>query len=141
MPVAHAPVHHASAAAYRVDAAIVRIVNDARRRYGLPRLRMSRTLTDTAAAHSSDMAAHNMLSHASSNGTPFAARLRAYTRAHAIGETLMWTTGRAGAATVVRAWMNSPPHRADLLSGNFHRIGVARARRGRSTFVTADLSS
>jgi uncharacterized protein YkwD len=143
MPVAHAPAHHHAyaASADRVEIAIVRIVNDIRRRYGIPSMRMSRTLDATASAHSWDMLRHNFLGHDASDGTPFALRMRRYTRARSIGETVMWTSGRGRPGAIVAAWMRSPPHRADLLSRAYHRIGVGRARGGRILFVTADLSS
>ena len=72
--------------------------------------------------------------------------MRRYTDARALGETLAALgQRRGGAATVVRMWMESPPHRAVLLGSGFHRIGLAR-RWGtlggsRRSVVTADFAS
>jgi uncharacterized protein YkwD len=48
------------------------------------------------------------------------ARVRVSSALAAIGQR------RGGASTVVRMWMESPPHRAVLLSSGFRRIGIAR---------------
>lgn len=62
------------------------------------------------------------------------------------GETLAWAPrGKATARTIVRMWMRSATHRAELLDPTFRRVGVGRAhgqfngRRG--VAVTADLGS
>jgi uncharacterized protein YkwD len=62
------------------------------------------------------------------------------------GETLAWATrGRSSARSVVRMWMASASHRAQLLDPTFRRVGVGRAhgqfngRRG--VAVAADLGS
>src|SRR5689334_5136264 len=121
MLAAEAPVQpvHAHAAANRVQIAIVRLLNRSRAPYGLPRLRMTRSLNRVAGSHSQDLAAHAMFSHSSSDGTSFADRIRRVTGARLVGETLIEMTGRATANRVVSAWMNSPPHRADILQGGF----------------------
>ena len=138
VPVQHV---HAHAAASRVESAIVRLLNRTRSRYGLSRLRASRTLFAIAGAHSRDMAVHGTLSHDSSDGTSFGARLRRVTRARLMGETLVEMSGPGTAQRVVGAWMNSPPHRAAILTAGFHRVGVGGVRRGNWLFVTADFTS
>lgn len=45
------------------------------------------------------------------------------------GENLFaGTVGRFSARDVVSAWLQSPPHRANLLSGHFHDFGAAPVR-------------
>ena len=66
-----------------------------------------------------------------------------YVDARAFGETL-GTIPRGGgeAAIIVRAWMNSPGHRAALLSPRFRRVGVGRRSSGAHRSVIAvDLAS
>jgi uncharacterized protein YkwD len=139
----HAP-HQATAvaAADRLERAIVRVVNRSRAVLGLPRLRMSHRLNRVAGAHSRDLIVHHQLSHTGSNGTPFARRLHRVTAARVVGETIAEVAGApARADAVVMAWLASPPHRAELLSRSFRRVGVGRARRGGATVITADFAS
>ena len=84
--------------------------------------------------------------HPSSDGTPFERRVRRYADANMVGETLASLRQRhGGAGTVVRLWLNSPPHRAIVLEPSFRRIGVSRrwGTLGSSgnALVTADFSS
>jgi uncharacterized protein YkwD len=124
-----------------VDRAIADYVNAIRRTHGLQPLRFDGRLQRAANAHSSDMAAHNTLTHNPSlYGRLIGGRAHA---ARVVGETLAWMprgTRRLAHRTVI-AWMHSPPHRAALMDSRFHRIGVGRRRATSGTFVTADLSS
>ena len=48
-----------------------------------------------------------------------------------LGENLAWGKRKRGSArNALKAWLNSPPHRATLLSGSFEHIGVG-LKRGR----------
>ena len=132
----------AATAAGNTSSAIVRRVNDIRTQHGLARLKVTPELSQAAAAHCSEMMAGEGLSH----GT-LQARLEHYFSAGTYGETIAWMPigPASGAGAVVRAWMNSPPHRAVLLSRRFDRIGVA-AQRGtmggqRGTSFTIDVAS
>ena len=43
------------------------------------------------------------------------------------GETLAWGWGtRSGAKATVKAWLNSPEHRAILLSPTYRWVGIGR---------------
>jgi uncharacterized protein YkwD len=92
------------------------------------------------------MLRRDFLSHASSDGTDMSSRVRRYTGTKRwIGENIVALSGRATARKVVRMWMNSPPHRAVLLSPSGRRIGIGK-RRGKigsapRAVITADLSS
>jgi uncharacterized protein YkwD len=141
MPVADAPAHHAAARIDRVEHAVFKAINAARRRHGLPRLRLIRSISRVAGSHSVDQAAHRTLDHTSSNGTPFYARIRRAANARTVGETLIAYRGSMTGRAIVRAWMHSPPHRAELLSRHFHRVGIGRARSGNFTVATADFAS
>jgi uncharacterized protein YkwD len=140
-----------AAAKPRVDSkerAIVRAINRQRARHGLAKVRTSRRLARAADFHSWEMLRANYFAHESTNGGSFGARLRRFTRRNALGETLVWLRGGCGhgmAARVVHMWMNSPGHRAILLSSSFQRVGVgARAGSlggGPACMVTADFAS
>ena len=129
----------------RAERKVVRIVNRIRSHHGLRRLRASRSLSRAAAEHSSDMLRRDFLGHASSDGTSMSSRVRRYTGARWLGESIAALSGRGTARRAVRMWMRSPPHRAVLLAPEGRRIGVGR-RRGRlgsarRTVFTADLAS
>jgi uncharacterized protein YkwD len=140
------PRAHAGARLSHSERTMIRLVNDVRSHYGLGRLRVSRALSRAADSHSRDMLSSDFFDHSSSDGTPFDRRVRRYTDARSIGETLAAIgRRRGGAAMVVRMWMESPPHRAVLLSAGFGRIGIAR-RWGTlggawRSVVTADFAS
>jgi uncharacterized protein YkwD len=131
----------------RLERAVVRTINAERARHGLQRLRGSRVLARVAGRHSRDQLREGRLSHEAPNGTTFAVRLSRVTRAARIGETLAWLPQPSASrgADVVRLWLSSPPHRAQLLEPSFRRIGVGRRRGwstgGRATVVTADFAT
>jgi hypothetical protein len=48
------------------------------------------------------------------------------TRLWVVGENLVWGTGPLSTPdALVTAWMNSPPHRENLLRARFDEIGIA----------------
>ena len=128
-----------SARVDRGERAVVRAINAARAHYGLARLSSHRRLARAADAHTRHMLAADYFSHGA-----FSQRVRRYVRFRSIGETLAMTS-RCSAGHVVRMWLNSPRHRAVLLSGAYRRVGVGR-RKGslggaRACLVTADFAS
>lgn len=149
MPVpvpATPPVAHVAKAQTRAENAIVAQINRVRRTHGLRAVRVDVRLTRVARSHSISMLRRDVLTHNSYNGGSFATRLRRVGPRKRFGETLAWAPGRSGrATTIVRLWMNSAPHRAVLMDGSLHRVGVGRglgtmgAQRG--VAVTADFSS
>ena len=125
---------HASARQDRVERAITNMLNYVRAANGRGPLHRSGRLARVADRHSASMARRNTLTHAPALN----ARV---SRHRLVGETVAWMPrGTHGVARrVVDAWLQSPAHRAALMDGRFHRVGVAR-RMGRSgTFVTAEL--
>jgi uncharacterized protein YkwD len=125
---------------------VVRLVNRIRARHGLKRLRTSATLARAANDHTVDILRTDTLSHASSDGTPMATRVRRYTGADWVGENVAAVWGKGGTASkVVRMWMTSPGHRAVLLAPAGRRIGVGRAKGtmagARRAVFTADFAS
>lgn len=125
------------------ELAIVRAVNHQRVIHGLRALRPTKGLTRLARSHSLDQMRHALVGHASSDGTSFDGRLARIGKFKVSGEVVSWTSAgrRATAARVVRMWMTSPSHRAELLNPRFRTFGVGRARGARGTWVTADLAA
>ncbi len=109
------------------------LVNQERTALGLPALKANRRLTIAAATHARDMNANAYFSHDSSNGTSFVQRIRrtGYMSTRALptlGEDLAWGSGDyATPSSIVESWMESPPHRANILNRRFREAGMGVA--------------
>jgi uncharacterized protein YkwD len=114
-------------------AALACVVNRERLQRGLPALDRTRSLDHASARHSADMARRNYFDHPSPGGSTPAARARSagyigHARSWTVGETLAWGTGRlATPDSIVRGWLNSPPHRELMLSPRFADFGLGIA--------------
>ena len=94
-------------------------INQARRAYGLPPLRRSRSLAGSARVFSRHLVATRRFAHA--------ARIQTSSRFRNRGEILANLGGhRWDRARTVRMWLNSPPHRAVILSREFTYLGAGR---------------
>ena len=115
---------------YQLVRATLCRVNQERTSRGMKRLRLSQRLSRAARGHASDMVRHNYFSHDSLGGGDFVGRIRrtGYLRsagAWLVGENLAWGSGnRSSPDANVRAWMDSPPHRANILKRRFREIGI-----------------
>ncbi|HEY8482177.1 MAG TPA: CAP domain-containing protein [Spirillospora sp.] len=107
------------------EAAVVSLTNAERAKAGCGPLRVDQRLVTAARRHSADMAAHNYFSHTSRNGDSPWDRMAAAGYHDAGAENI--AKGYATAAAVVRGWMNSPGHRANILNCSLRAIGVGRA--------------
>jgi uncharacterized protein YkwD len=105
-----------------------------RAQHGLPAWLPSGRLTAAAERHSADMVQRRYFEHETPDGQSVADRVRhtGYLGGAgdwALGEDIGWGTGTLGTpASIVQAWMNSPPHRAVLLSRRLQEVGVGIAR-------------
>lgn len=102
---------------------VVELVNQLRAEEGLPPLVGEKKLAQVAVRRATHCARKNQISH---SGWVEALRhggLRIGARAY--GENLAY--GQDRAADVVRDWVESPGHRANILSRKFVRIGVGVA--------------
>jgi uncharacterized protein YkwD len=99
---------------------MLRILNQTRRSHGLPAFRLNANLSHFAWQHSGRMADRRGLFH-----TPdLYQRVRAY-HPSTWGENV----GMAGLLRTLRTlWMQSAPHRANLLNRRFRRIGIGVVR-------------
>jgi uncharacterized protein YkwD len=111
----------APASARPAELKMVRQINNIRHAYGIHRLRPAFSLFVSAKLYSHRMMRSDYFGHQSR--IPVARRWRT------AGETLEWHSGwRLSPRQTVRRWMNSPSHRAILLSSRFSSIGVGRTR-------------
>ena len=103
---------------------LVNLTNAKRAELGLPTLSVNQALANAASLKASDMMAKNYWSHTSPDGTTpwyfFGASGYSYLYA---GENLARDFMDSG--SVVSAWMNSPTHKANIVSPRYHDIGIA----------------
>ena len=115
--------------AEELESTIVERVNAVRVRRGLRPLSVSGTLKTAAGSHVFGMARGGYFSHSWMRGVPFNDWIRWYWpggsyTSWSAGENLFHGTPRATAAYIVRAWMRSAGHRANLLDRRWGLIGV-----------------
>jgi uncharacterized protein YkwD len=109
------------------------LLNAERSRYGLKPLRLEARLGRAARDHSQDMVKKGYFQHESPDGrTPFqrmlATRYVPKGATWTLGENIGWgTQDLAEPAELVKAWMKSPGHRANILNGSFREIGIGIA--------------
>lgn len=97
-------------------------VNAQRVNAGLEKVTFSNKLRDLARAHSDDMFRHGYFSHYTPEGlSPFDRMERAHITYQYAGENLALAPSTALA---MQGLMNSPAHRANILSPNFHQVGI-----------------
>jgi uncharacterized protein YkwD len=123
------------AGARRASAAVLRrtmlcLVNRTRIAAGLSPFRAERHLARAAARHAADMGRRNYFAHVSPGGQSPLARARAAGWHGGVGEVIAWgCSSLSSPRATLRAWLNSPPHRAILL-GKARRAGVGVKRVG-----------
>jgi uncharacterized protein YkwD len=110
-----------AAAATPAENEMVDQVNAVRAGQGLRPLRSEPRLGRSAGGYAEWMLRHDYFGHLQ--------RIRAASGFSVVGENLAWHSGfRARVAGTVRAWLDSPPHRALMLSSRFRWIGAGMAR-------------
>ena len=109
---------------------VVQELNRVRAARGLRPLRPSRALVASARRHSAQMGARGFFDHNSADGTPFWRRIERFYgdsgfRSWEVGENIFWQSPSTSAASsVVRSWMGSSSHRANMLSRSWREVGV-----------------
>ena len=116
----------AKASPQKLRSALLCLVNRKRSAEGLKRLKRDRKLQRAATRHARDMVKRDYFAHQRAGGPDLTERLeRAGWHGRAWGETIAYGCGSAGSPkATLRAWMNSPPHRAVILSGSYGRGGL-----------------
>jgi uncharacterized protein YkwD len=115
----------------QMESSITCLINDERTSYGLQPVASNSDLRDAALSHSQEMIDESYFEHTSPAGLTFIQRIESTgymrgVRNWTVGENLVWGTGPLSTPqALVTAWMNSPPHRENLLRPTFREIGVA----------------
>jgi Cysteine-rich secretory protein family len=121
------------------ESALLDAINHERTSAGLPALQWDAALATSARQHAQLMAQKNTLSHqfpgelslqdrATQNGAHFSV----------ISENIAQGPSVMGLHT---QWMNSPPHRANILDSEVNSVGIAIVQSGNSLFAVEDFSS
>jgi uncharacterized protein YkwD len=118
----------AEAAPTRPEVKLLRVMNNARAARGLVRLRFGTRIQTGAHGWARYLLRHDAFFHYGglSAGT---------------SENIGWLTCRRGwAGTLVRMWLNSPGHRANLLDQSARRVGVGVARGSYESYSCARMA-
>jgi uncharacterized protein YkwD len=115
----------------QLETSVICLINEERGTAGRRPVHTNAKLRQAALGHSSDMVANSYFEHTTPGGISFTDRLNQVgymrgARSWLVGENLVWGTGeRSTPEQLVESWMQSPPHRANLLRPRFREVGVA----------------
>ncbi|MFK4088616.1 CAP domain-containing protein [Kribbella sp. NPDC020789] len=105
------------------EAQVLTLTNAERAKAGCGPLRTNSALIKAAEAHASDMVDHHYFAHDSQDGrSPFDRMKAAGFKGGAMAENI--AVGYSSPAAVVKGWMNSPGHRANILNCSYTMLGV-----------------
>jgi uncharacterized protein YkwD len=119
---------------HQLEQSVTCLINERRDEHGQKPVRENARLRHAAVNHSQAMVSNSFFSHTAPNGSSFVDRIESAgymrgARLWLVGENLVWGTGELSTpAALVKAWMESPAHRANLLKGRFKEIGVGVQR-------------
>lgn len=113
--------------------AVIDIVNQERAKEGLAPMKHNPFLEKSAQAHAEDMLTRNYFEHDTPQGVTAEDRIKRdgylqpffdcqCTKSYTVGENI--AKGQSTAAEVMETWMNSPQHRANIMSADFNEIGI-----------------
>ncbi|MFD8096415.1 CAP domain-containing protein [Streptomyces malaysiensis] len=115
----------------RLTSEVIALTNAERAAARLAPLAQDPRLAAAAQAHSDDMVARDFYSHTGPEGhQPWDRALAAGATHRGIGENI--ACGQRSPAEVMRGWMDSPGHRANILKPDFTHIGVGHATGSRA---------
>ncbi len=112
-----------------VGQATLCLLNQQRAASGVAALSENPRLTNASAGYSQRMVDEAFFAHEAPDGDTLVDRLTgagyAVDDALVVGENIGWGSGSlASARSMVQAWMASPGHRANLLSGDYTEVGL-----------------
>lgn len=112
-----------------LDGQILTRLNAIRASHGLRPLVLSDELENAAVAHSRALIQAGVFQHDSPDGTSFAQRLKHFYTpsgysSWTAGENLLYSTADVDADTAIQAWLDSPPHRENMLEPDWREVGI-----------------
>jgi uncharacterized protein YkwD len=119
-----------------LERALLERINEVRAAHGLRPLSFASALNKAATRHANSMGAEGYFRHElytpqrSDDWTSFGTWIRWYWpgpdyTSWSAGENLAWGAPSLSSRQAVRRWMDSPPHRANLLNAGWRRVGLA----------------
>jgi uncharacterized YkwD family protein len=113
-----------------VEQQVLSLVNEERAKSGLPSLKMDTAISNVAILKSEDMRDNNYFNHTSpSYGSPFDMMKSFGISYEYAGENI--AAGQPSADAVMKSWMNSPGHKANILNKNYTHIGIGHVTGGK----------
>ena len=116
------PAQAAAPTTVRLQSDILAATNAARVKAGCAKLRLDSNIARAARNHSAWMAKTGTFSHVGTGSSTFVTRVRAQGYTAPLSENIAW--GYRSGADVVKAWMNSAGHRANILNCKAKAVGV-----------------
>jgi uncharacterized protein YkwD len=113
-----------------LESGVLHDLNAIRTQHGLVPLRLNAELTTAATQHSREMGADGYFQHSSVDGTAFWKRIGRWYGSTgygywSVGENLLWSSPDVTPQAALQLWMNSPEHRANILTARWREIGVS----------------
>jgi uncharacterized protein YkwD len=123
-------VRRSAAQQKALEDALARAINDVRQSRGLRPFATSSRLATAAAEHTREMGADGYFEHDSYDTTPFWKRIQRWYPSKgwtswSVGENLLYSSPDVTAGNGITMWMNSPPHRANVLSRTWREVGIS----------------
>ena len=114
----------------RLEQGILKDLNQLRAAHGLRALTLSRELQGAAAFQTRTLLAQGLFEHDTTAGGTFTSRLRRFypvrgSRSWSVGENLLWSSSALDAGEAIRLWLDSPPHRRNMLDPTWREVGIA----------------
>jgi len=115
----------------RLELEVLALVNQRRAEHGLAPLVLDNRLVASAREHAVDMALGHFCRHQGRDGTRARDRMQrnGYPFNNWAGENIICS--RRSAEAMVHWWMQSPPHRRNILHAHFRHVGVGISMKGR----------
>lgn len=124
------------------ERAMLKLINTAREKRGLAKVRINTALDRAALAHSREMLASDRFAHTSTDGTSLGTRLRragygsSGWSSWSVAEVIGMGQGTLGTPRAVfKAWMGSKAHRSIILGKRWRDVGIGCAH---GTFGDSD---
>lgn len=122
----------------QMEQRVLDLTNQERAKNGLSPLSGDSKIAQVARDHSQDMINRHYFEHTTPDGVTFDKRLsNAGIPFHAAAENIALNQSAEAAVT---AWMNSAGHRANILNGNYHKLGVGIAKGTDGYYFTQDFT-
>jgi uncharacterized YkwD family protein len=117
---------------------VIKLVNEERAKYGLPALEKNIEISRLARTKAHDMIDNDYFSHNSPTyGSPFNMMEHQGLKFSSAAENI--GMGQKTAVEIMKAWMDSPGHRANILSRTVTHIGVGAAKAANGTLYWSQL--